>query len=149
PVGQEIRDCLPTFARDEEEDGRSSIVVVIATDAPLLPGQLKRVTKRIGMGLARGGAFAHNRSGDLFLAFSTVPVQLDDDGLEMWRVLPNERLSPLFEATVQAVEEAVVNALIAAEDLTGQNGHTYYAIPHARLQEVLAKYGRLQVGAAV
>ena len=140
PVGREITDLQPVFHRDSEKDG--SILVVIATDAPLLPNQLKRVAKRAALGVARTGAISANSSGDLFIAFSTATPDLVD-GRQRWSTLENEEIDPLLAATVQATEEAIVNALVAAETMRGVNDNTFYALPHERLREVLKKYNRL------
>lgn len=139
PVGLEITDLMPEEA--QHKDG--SIIVVIATDAPLLPHQLKRLARRAGMGLARTGSMAYNGSGDLFVAFSTTAPTTDGDGLEHWRALPEPDLDPLFRAVVHATEEAIINALIAAETVTGFRGRTVHALPHDRLLEVMRRYGRL------
>ena len=138
PVGREI---AGSGARDEDS---GSIIVVLATDAPLLPHQLKRMARRIPLGLARDGAIAANGSGDIFIAFSTAnPDAGKTSGTVSLTMLPNDRLDPLFAAAVQSVEEAVVNALIAAETMTGANNRTVRALPHAELQKILRKYGRL------
>ncbi|HXG63946.1 MAG TPA: P1 family peptidase, partial [Blastocatellia bacterium] len=126
-----------------EETG--SIIIVIATDAPLLPHQLKRLARRAAMGLARNGSVAGNGSGDIFIAFSTAnPGAASASGLPQLAMLPNERMNALFEATVQATEEAIVNALVAAETMTGINGRKVIALPHDRLREALKKYNRLR-----
>ena len=123
----------------------SSIIIVVATDAPLLPHQLKRVVKRAALGLARTGAVAHNGSGDIFVAFSTAERSLGRvDRVMTHKSVPNEVIDPLFTATVQATEEAIVNALVAARDMTGDQGHSVKAIPHDALMEVLERYGRLE-----
>ncbi len=138
PVGQEIAEG----AVKSKEAG--SIIVVVATDAPLLPHQLKRLTRRAGMGLARTGSIAGNGSGDLFLAFSTANAgAAKRDGVVELKMLPNERMDPLFEATVQATEEAILNALVAAETMTGRDGNKVIALPHDRLRSILKKYNRL------
>jgi L-aminopeptidase/D-esterase-like protein len=138
PVGQELREHLLV----SQETG--SIIIVMATDAPLLPHQLKRVARRATMGLARNGSVAGNGSGDLFLAFSTAnPKAGQAEGTVPLTMFPNDRMSPLFEATVQATEEAIINALVAAETLTGINGVTAVALPHDRLQDILRRHGRL------
>ena len=138
PVGREIRDGLVY----SQETG--SIIVVVATDAPLLPHQLKRLARRVALGLARNGSVSGNGSGDIFLAFSTAnPQAAEASGTRTLTILPNDRLGPLFEATVEATEEAIVNALVAAETMTGVDGHTVLALPHDRLREVLKKYNRL------
>ena len=126
-------------------DDTGSIIVVVATDAPLLPSQMKRIAKRVTLGLGRLGSISGNDSGDIFIAFSTANAGA---GLEQKKpvavqMLPNEPMDALFEATVQATEEAVVNAMIAAKTMTGADGHTVEALPHDRLREVLKKYNRL------
>ena len=126
-------------------DDTGSIIVVVATDAPLLPSQMKRIAKRVTLGLGRLGSISGNDSGDIFIAFSTANAGA---GLEQKKpvavqMLPNEPMDALFEATVQATEEAVVNALVAAKTMTGADGHTVDALPHDRLREVLKKYNRL------
>ena len=106
-----------------EHEGRGSIIVVVATDAPLLPHQLERLTRRVGMGLGRLGTWAGNGSGDLFLAFSTGnPDGARPDWSPALTMLPNDRIDPLFRATIDATEEAVVNAMLAAETMTGADG---------------------------
>jgi D-aminopeptidase len=149
PVGREIPDLLPekgtqTGAADAPPRGRTgSVVVVVATDAPLLPHQLGRLCRRVPLGLGRLGSVATDSSGDLFLCFSTRRPDVGSGGVEAWRAVPNGRMDPLFTATVQSVEEAVVNALVAARTMTGNHGHTVHALPHDRLRAVLARYGRL------
>ena len=140
PVGREITDLLPVFHKSFEPEG--SILIVVGTDAPLLPDQLKRLAKRATLGMARTGGISTNSSGDLFLAFSTV-VPKPIEGYNQWSALPNERIDPLLAAAVQATEEAIVNALVAAQTLQGINDNTFYALPHDRLREVLRKYHRL------
>jgi L-aminopeptidase/D-esterase-like protein len=139
PVGREIDEG----AYRSREGG--SILIVVAVDAPLLPHQLKRLARRAGLGLARTGSIAGNGSGDLFLAFSTANPGAARAGAPVaLTALPNERMNPLFEATVQATEEAIVNALVAAETMTGRDGHRVLALPHDRLRAVLKKYHRLE-----
>ena len=138
PVGQEIPEGS---VWGEEND---SIVVVVATDAPLLPHQLKRLARRVPLGLARMGSVSGNGSGDIFIAFSTAnPGAWNPEATASLTMLPNDRMGSLFEATVQATEEAVVNALVAAETMTGADNHKVLALPHDRLREILKKYGRL------
>jgi D-aminopeptidase len=147
PVGQEIRDLLPT--RDTVSSERGSIIIVIATDAPLLPHQLKRIAKRAALGVGRLGGTGGNTSGDIFVAFSTAnPGAAKPDANVSVTMLPNERISPLFEATIQATEEAIVNAMVAAQTMTGANGLRVYALPHERLRAALRKYNRLVEPAA-
>jgi D-aminopeptidase len=137
PVGQEI----PGHVYD---DDTGSIIVVVATDAPLIPTQLKRVARRVSLGLGRDGSYSGDGSGDIFIAFSTANQgSADSRGPHQITMLPNEALDPLFLATVQATEEAVVNAMVAAETMTGVDNHTVVALPHDRLREVLKKYNRL------
>ena len=139
PVGYEIP--LDTHRSDV-----GSIIVVVATDAPLLPHQMKRIARRVTLGLGRLGSISGNDSGDIFIAFSTANAGagLAQKSANV-RMLANGLMDSLFEATVQATEEAVVNAMIAAKTMTGINGHTVEALPHDRLSEVLRKYNRLTV----
>ncbi len=138
PVGREI----PEHRAYEQETG--SIIIVIATDAPLLPHQLKRLARRAALGLGRNGSISGNGSGDIFLAFSTAnPGAYDPTKVAHLAMLPNDALDPIFEATVQAVEESVINAMVAARTMTGYDGHTAIELPHDRLREVLEKYHRL------
>ncbi len=143
PVGREITDLMPELDQTFKEEG--SIIIVVATDAPVLPHQLKRIAKRASLGLGRNGSIAANGSGDIFIAFTTAHPEIgtEEGGLFDLRMLGNASLDPLFEATVEATEEAVVNAMVAAETMSGVNGNTVYAIPHQRLREVLRKYNRL------
>lgn len=147
PVGREITDLLPTAGKPA--GGEGSIIVVLATDAPLLPHQLKRVIKRTALGIGVVGGRGENSSGDIFIAFSTAnPENSKTEGVAKLEMLPNERIDPLFRAASDATEEAIVNALVAAETMTGLNGNTVYALPHDRLREVLRKYNRLREPAA-
>ena len=142
PVGKEITDLRPE--RGKLGDGQGSIIVVLATDAPLLPHQLKRLVKRVSLGIGVMGGMGENSSGDIFVAFSTAnPEVSKNEGLASLSMLPNDRINPLFRAAVYATEEAIVNALVAAETLKGINGNTVYALPHDRLRETLKKYNRL------
>ena len=141
PVGREIKDYQPVINNPKKKDG--SVIIIIATDAPLLPSQLKLVTKRAAMGLARTGSFAHNGSGDIFLAFSTQSPPPNSKGThQTWNVLTKDALDWVFRATVEATEESVINALIAAETMTGKDGNIYYAIPHDQVKAVLKRYNR-------
>ncbi|HUO14938.1 MAG TPA: P1 family peptidase [Verrucomicrobiae bacterium] len=138
PVGKEIPEH-PAYGSDT-----GSIIVVVATDAPLIPTQLKRVARRVSLGLGRDGSYSGDGSGDIFIAFSTAnPGAVGSKGLHQLTMLPNDSLDPIFLATVQATEEAVVNAMVAAETMTGIDNHTVIALPHDRLREVLKKYNRL------
>ena len=122
-----------------------SIIVIVATDAPLLPHQLKRVATRVSLGVGRMGGIGGNSSGDIFVAFSTAnPKAAKAKGVEPVTILPNDRINPIFQATVQATEEAIVNALLAARTMTGANGARVYALPEDRLLAALRKYGRLR-----
>jgi D-aminopeptidase len=125
-------------------DDAGSIIVVIATDAPLLPHQLERLARRATMGIARNGGVAGNGSGDIFVAFSTANPGASNDEHEVTvRMFPNEKLDPLFEATVQATEESIINALVAADTMEGFDGHRVIGLPHAQLQKILGRYQRL------
>ncbi len=150
PVGKEIPE-LPAYAalkRNTSDRDLGSIIAVVATDAPLMPHQLKRIAKRVSMGVARTGGMASNSSGDIFIAFSTANEGAGAaKGLPTAQILPNERITPFFEATVLATEEAIINALVAAETMTGYEGHRVIELPHDRLQEVLKKYNRLELPA--
>ncbi len=166
PVGEEITDLMPCYrlpglsdtARDypacaTTRSGapptpagaeRGSIIIVIATDAPLLPTQLKRLAKRAALGVGRMGGLGGDSSGDIFVAFSTANrgAAVADSGPRTIRMWPNDQINPLFEAVVGATEEAITNAMVAAETMTGADGFTVYALPHDRLQAALKKYGR-------
>jgi len=138
PVGKEIPEH-PAYGQDV-----GSIIIVIATDAPLIPTQLKRLARKASLGLGRDGSYSGDGSGDIFVAFSTAnPGAGAPKGIHDLKMLPNDSLDPLFLATVQATEEAIINAMVAAETMTGVDGHTAIALPHDRLQEVLKKYNRL------
>ncbi len=139
PVGKELRPGHDPFSTQE----LGSIIIVAATDAPLMPHQLKRIARRLTMGLARTGSVSGNGSGDLFIAFSTAnAVSAKRSDVETVKTLRNSRMDPLFTAAVQATEEAIVNALVAATTMVGINGRRVDAIPHARLAELMRKYGR-------
>jgi len=157
PVGKEITDLLPTegskesanllpFNRKFGDEGQGSIIVVVATDAPLLPHQLKRLAQRVSLGVGNVGGRGENSSGDIFIAFSTANALevSKDKGLASLTMLPNEQINQLFWATAQATEEAILNALVAAETMKGYSGNTVYALPHDRLKAILKKYNRLQ-----
>jgi L-aminopeptidase/D-esterase-like protein len=165
PVGEEIPDLagciansdpLPTDSQrprcDESRRGgveaapeQGSIIVVVATDAPLLPHQLKRIATRVSLGIGRQGGFGGNSSGDIFIAFSTANARawFNDQPVTNVQMLPNDRISPLFQATAQATEAAITNALLAAETTTGANDLRIYAMPVDRLLAAMKKYGRL------
>jgi L-aminopeptidase/D-esterase-like protein len=143
PVGREIADLMPR--RGKADSGQGSIIVVVATDAPLLPHQLKRLARRVPIGIGLVGGRGEDSSGDIFIAFSTAnPEAGTTTGAARLTMLPNERINPLLHATVNATEEAIVNAMIAAETMKGIDGNTVHAIPHDRLREVLKTYNRLR-----
>jgi L-aminopeptidase/D-esterase-like protein len=152
PVGREIPDLMPVSGTQVSgsepahpvEAGGSSIIVVVATDAPLLPHQLKRLARRVPLGIARVGGMGANSSGDIFIAFSTAnPGAAQREKVSELAMMPNSQMTSLFEATVFATEEAIINTLVAAETMVGINGTTVYALPHDRLQQVLAAYNRV------
>jgi D-aminopeptidase len=163
PLGREITDLTPcqtipgaagrmractTTAltpTDDRREGMGSIIVVIATDAPLLSEQLRRLAVRAALGVGVTGGKGENSSGDLMIAFSTAnPRAAEDAGVAHPEMVPNSRMNPLFYATVEATEEAIVNAMVAAETMTGANGIRVYSLPHDRLRTVLRKYNRLE-----
>ena len=138
PIGREIPDHK---VRDNDV---GSIIIVVATDAPLIPTQLRRLVRRASLGLGRDGSYSGDGSGDIFVAFSTAnPGAAGRQGVRQVTMLPNEQLNPLFLATVQATEEAVVNAMVAAETMKGINDFEVIGLPHERLREALKKYNRL------
>jgi D-aminopeptidase len=142
PVGKEWKGDMPVI-NSKPKDG--SIIIIIATDAPLLPAQLKMVAKRASLGVARTGGLGRNGSGDIFLAFSIVaPKQNEKGTLESWTVLPKEQMDKVYQATVEATEEAIINAMVAAKDMKGVNGNTAYAIPHDKLMELMNNYSHKQ-----
>jgi L-aminopeptidase/D-esterase-like protein len=166
PIGEEITDLLPCIANNEplppasprrhcdpgvsrsvtdESHEQGSIIVVVATDAPLLPHQLKRIATRVALGIGRQGGFGGNGSGDIFIAFSTAnPGSWSSDSTASVRMLTNDRMSPLFRATAQATEAAITNALLAAETMTGANDLRVYAMPVDRMLAAMRKYGRMK-----
>jgi D-aminopeptidase len=138
PVGRELRDDLVYSKND------GSIIIVVATDAPLLPHQLKRLARRAALGLARTGATATDSSGDLFVAFSTANAEAGaETGTPALVSLPNDRMDALFEATIGATEEAIVNALVAGRAMTGHEGHRVQALPQDKVRDILRRHGRL------
>jgi len=138
PMGRELREGL-VYSKET-----GSIIIVVATDAPLLPHQLKRLARRAALGLARTGSVAGNGSGDLFVAFSTANAKVGDkEGTTALQMLPNDRMGPLFEATVGATEEAIVNALVAGRTMRGIDGHEVMGLPVAKVQEILRRHGLL------
>ena len=144
PVGREITGADRVRGDRPAADRDGSIIVVVATDAPLLPHQLERLARRVPMGIARLGGVASNGSGDIFIAFSTANAgAAAESGVTPIAWLPNGDLTPFFQATVDATEEAIVNALVAAETMVGINGNTVPALPTGQLRELLVKYNRL------
>jgi L-aminopeptidase/D-esterase-like protein len=144
PVGREIESEDPYAFVPSDVAERGSIIVVVATNAPLLPHQLKRIARRVSLGLGRNGSISGNGSGDIFVAFSVAnPEASRVDQVVDLKMVPNDMLDGLFAATVQATEEAIVNAMVAARDMTGIDGHHVRALPHEELRKVLARYNRL------
>ena len=147
-VGNEIKSAEPKFNEGpagDEAAGRGSIIAIAATDAPLLPHQLRRIAQRISLGIGRTGGTAGNGSGDIFLAFSTAnPGAFRRGGPATVQMWSNDDMNGLMNATVDATEEAIINALIAARTMVGINGNTMPAIPHDQVRDILRKYGRLQ-----
>jgi L-aminopeptidase/D-esterase-like protein len=146
PVGRELLGTRLAATTDSPgQPDRGSIIIVVATDAPVLPQQLKRIARRAALGVARTGGTASNGSGDIFVAFSTA-----NEGAASARptaevtLLSNSQISVLFQATVEATEEAIVNAMVAAETMVGRDGNRSEALPHDQLQEVLRRYNRLE-----
>jgi len=163
PVGRGIPDLMPCIESDDETiqpdrprcpdlDNRGedleeegSIIVIVATDAPLMPFQLARVAKRVSLGVGNMGGLGGDSSGDIFLAFSTAnPGLWSEEDVAPADLLPNHRINSIFEATVQATEEAIVNSLVAAETMVGRDYLRVEALPHDRLREILARFNRLQ-----
>lgn len=142
PMGRELVEDMPILKEDPPRDG--SLLAVVATDAPLLPHQLKRLVKRVTLGMARTGTPSMNSSGDLFIAFSTDAPATGDAG-RTWVTdfIDAELMDPLLEAVIHATEEAILNALVAAETMTGVDGNTYFALPHRRVVELLQAHDRL------
>jgi len=149
PVGKELKDTLnieykaPPQSRRKNGDG--SIIVVVATDIPLLPYQLKRIAKRVPIGIGKLGGIGANGSGDIFISFSTANKNAYvREGATTVKTISNDWMNDVFEATIQAVEEAIVNAMIAAETMEGINGNKVYALPHNKLIEIMKKYNRIK-----
>jgi L-aminopeptidase/D-esterase-like protein len=131
----------PAAAR---RDDSGSIIVVVATDAPLMPHQLKRLARRVSLGMARDGAISGNGSGDIFIAFSTANSNAArTTGTVTLSMIPNDRMNPLFYGVVEATEESIVNAMIAADTMVGADDRKAYGLPHDELRRVLARFGRL------
>ena len=144
PVGKEIPEEAAYAAAPFDGAERGSIIVVVATDAPLVSHQLKRLARRVSLGLGRDGSISGNGSGDIFIAFSTAnPGASKEKEIVNLKMFPNGDLDPIFAATVQSVEEAIVNAMVAAETMTGIENHRVIALDHEKLRTVLKKYNRL------
>jgi D-aminopeptidase len=144
PVGREISSEDPYAYQPSEISERGSIIVVVATDAPVLSQQLKRLARRVSLGLGRNGSISGDGSGDIFIAFSTANPHADGGkSVVDLKFLPNDALDPIFAATVQAVEESIINAMIAAPTMTGIENHKVTGLPHDKLRDVLKKYNRL------
>lgn len=142
PVGQYLRQHR-TAIDDAKPEGSSSIIIVVATDAPLLPHQLKRMARRAALGLARVGGIGMDSSGDIFIAFSTANANADQTARGVTvRMLANNDISPLFQATVEATEESIVNALVAGRDMTGDKGYFVSGIDHEALIKVMREHNR-------
>jgi len=148
PVGLELKDTLNyefKAAPSYRQEGDGSIIVVVATDAPLLPHQLKRIAARVPLGIGIVGGRGENGSGDIFIAFSTAnTTAFQRDKFSNITEFPNDLINPLFDATVQAVEEAIINAMVAAETMEGINGNKAYALPHKMVIDILKKYKRIK-----
>jgi D-aminopeptidase len=145
PVGKYLRDGMVFSSTMPDLAGVGSIIIVVGTDAPLLPHQLKRLTRRAALGLSRTGSIASNGSGDIFIAFSTANDDVSQAGSGAGiEAVPNEEIVPLFEATVQATEEAIINALVAGRTMTGNRGNTVTSIDHEQLRNVLREFNRLE-----
>jgi L-aminopeptidase/D-esterase-like protein len=147
PVGKELplppHDALSKMPGSDARGDVGSIIIVVGTNAPLLPHQLKRIARRASMGLARTGSISGNSSGDIFIAFSTANPNADDaPGPNKVETVSNDKITPLFEATVEATEEAIVNAMVAAKTMTGVDGRVVPALPHEELQRLIEKYKR-------
>lgn len=144
PVGREIQDLQPRRATAPGESTDGSIIVIIATDAPLLPNQMARLARRATIGLGRTGAQGDSSSGDIFLAFTTAnPVPIGSEAPLSFQSIPNEALDPLFDGVVQATEEAIINALVAGRDMSGRGNSMVYGMPQARVRQILRRRGLL------
>lgn len=142
PVGKEINGLTPVFNENNRNDG--SIIAIVITNAPLLPGQLKLVAKRITHGIARTGTYSRDGSGEIFLAISTAEPEYNKKETEQtWNVIPKHHLNPIYKATAEATEEAIINVLAAAKDMEGINGNKWFALPHEKLKQIMRKYNRL------
>jgi L-aminopeptidase/D-esterase-like protein len=144
PVGQYLKENAP-FSNGEnpfrQDDG--SLIIILATDAPLLPHQLKRLARRASLGMARTGALGGNGSGDIFLAFSTASTGISGESTAQVKYLLNDYIDPLLFASAYASEEAIINSMIAGESMVGHRGMNVEALPHDKLVEILKNYNRL------
>lgn len=147
PVGRELKDTMNYEFKEPPsyEPGQGSIIVVLATDAPVLPHQLKRIAARIALGVGKTGGRGENSSGDIFIVFSTAnPSAFQRESFTKLDELPNDLINRLFDATVQATDEAIINAMVAAETMEGINGNKAYGLPHKLVMDVLKKYNRVK-----
>lgn len=147
PVGIELKDTLNNEfkAPPSYKEGDGSIIVVVATDAPVVPHQLKRIVQRVSLGIGKVGGQGTNGSGDIFIAFSTAnPSAFQREHFTKVETLPNDLIDPLFEATIQATEEAIINAMVAADTMEGINGNKSYALPHKLVMDLLKKYNQMK-----
>jgi len=148
PVGKHLTDDAPlTNGEDPFKQDDGSLIVIIGTDAPLLPHQLKRLAKRATIGMARTGSMGGNGSGDIFLAFSTAnpnAAYADEKGISNIQTLSNDHIDPLLSASALATEESIINSMVAAESMTGHKGLGIKALPHEKVQEILREYNRLK-----
>ena len=148
PVGAHLKEHpVWTDGENPYKQDSGSLIIILATDAPLLPHQLKRIAKRASLGMARTGSLGGNGSGDIFFAFSTANSNVaigKEKGIAELRALDNDNINPLFAASVFATEEAIINSMVAAEDMTGHNGFSVKALPHDKLRDVMKLYSRLQ-----
>jgi L-aminopeptidase/D-esterase-like protein len=143
PVGHHLKEHAPfTSGENPFKQESGSLIILLATDAPLLPHQLKRLARRASLGMARTGALGGNGSGDIFLAFSTTSTGLTKEPLANVKYVANDYLDPLFSASAYAAEEAIINSMIAAKTITGRSG-TVEALPHDKLIEIMKQYNRI------
>ena len=139
PIAEAAKEVAHHPAQPGIREERGSIIIVVATDAPLLPHQTKRLARRASLGLARAGATSSNFSGDIFVAFSTANPNAARAGEVPVTMLANQALDPVFTAVVEAVEESIANALVAARTMTGRNGHKVEALPHTAVQDAMRR----------
>lgn len=140
PFGREIRGCETEIRQLAPTPGSGSIIVIVATDAPFMPWQLGKIARRAALGIGRTGGGNHNGSGDIFLAFSTANEHAYGQGVTQIDYMPDNMISPFYHAAAQATEEAILNAMTAAETMEGRNGNKVYALPHDQVREILKKY---------